>query len=349
MQAEQVDITMRTHFLPDSPGAALMILREGECFAEGYGLADLHTGARITTDTTFRIASLTKQFTAHAIRILESQAALSLHEPIARFFPSFPVSLGQATAWQLLHHTSGISDYESLLAGGRTAPLRDGEVEALVASKGSLYFKPGTKFRYSNTGYCLLARLLEKISGLSFARFMDRYIFGPLAMSHSQVPESGASFSGRAFGYHYDGSRWRWADQDVTSATQGDGGLYTSAEDYCKWLMARLPSPAEIKWPPAHLPAVGERVWYHDGWFLGEEADGTHCRFHSGESTGFRHIVYCNEKHGLAVILFSNGDGDQVARAFSFLANMWSLSPVTGSFGVSLYQWLHQVYQAGSG
>jgi len=351
MQVEQADILMQGLFPPDVPGAALTILWEEGCFSQGYGLADLGTGAHITPDTAFRIASLTKQFTARAIHILQSQEFLSLQEPIGPYFPAFPAALGQITPGQLLHHSSGVSDYEALLSSDRTESIDDREVETLIAAKGFLYFSPGTAFRYSNTGYCLLARLLEKASGLSFGQYIDQHIFTPLAMAHSRVFEPAVLIPNRAYGYHRAGPQWCWADQDVTSTTQGDGGIYISANDFRKWIIAGR-GLRIAKGPPSDQPSPGLQdvpVWYQDGWFVGEETDGSPCWFHSGESTGFRHIAYCNDMHERAVILFSNGDDDRVERAFSALAEMLSLSPTLGRYDSSLYRWLHQVYQAGSG
>jgi CubicO group peptidase (beta-lactamase class C family) len=351
MQIKQADILMQGLFPPDVPGAALAILLGKRYFSRGYGLADLDAGVPISSDTDFRIASLTKQFTARAIHLLQSQEGLSLQEPISQYFPAFPVALGQITPWQLLHHSSGIADYEALLPPGRTEPLGDRDVEALITAKGFLYFPPGTAFRYSNTGYCLLARLLEKASGRPFRRYIEQHIFTPLAMTHSRVFQPDMPIPNRAYGYHRSESQWHWADQDVTSTTQGDGGIYTSANDFSKWIIAGREWRIAAR-RPAHPPFPGvlhESVWYQDGWFASEEADGSPCWFHSGESTGFRHVAYCNDARELAIFLFSNGDDNRVDEAFSALTDIFSLSPAVGAGEFSLCRWLHQVYQAGSG
>ena len=205
-------------------------------YRKGYGLANVETKSLITPETNFRMASVSKQFTAMGILLLEKGGKLSLNDPLTKFFPNFNGKVGQKVQIRhLLTHSSGILDYEAVMNPNQREQLSDADVLTLIKDRDSLYFEPGIQFRYSNSAYCLLALVIEKVSGKPFASFIRQRIFQPLKMNQSVIYEAGKPIANRAMGYRKKDNRFVFSDQSVTSATKGDGGVYTSLIDYQKW------------------------------------------------------------------------------------------------------------------
>ncbi len=149
----------------------------------------------------------------------------------------------------LLTHTSGLIDYEDVIPESFAGQVRDADVLRLLETQDRTYFRPGNGYRYSNSGYALLALIVQRASGMSFANFLQERIFEPLAMFNTVAHEEGVSrVINRAFGYTEAAGRWNRTDQDQTSAVLGDGGIYSSIEDLAKWDAAlydgRLLQPA---------------------------------------------------------------------------------------------------------
>jgi CubicO group peptidase (beta-lactamase class C family) len=209
------------------PGAVVGIYREGRpVWCHAYGLADLEIQVPATTSTQFRLASISKQFTAAAVLLLAEEERLSLDDDASYWLSSLRQAAPNVTLRQLLTHTSGVIDFEELIAPGRRVQLRDAEVPALLEGRPGGYFAPGSSYRYSNTGYVLLALIVECASGMDFATFLRTRIFSPLGMLSSVAFEEGvSSVDYRAFGYRALQNTWLRNDQDLTSATLGDGAL----------------------------------------------------------------------------------------------------------------------------
>ncbi|MGH9562985.1 MAG: serine hydrolase domain-containing protein, partial [Terracidiphilus sp.] len=168
---------------------------------------------------------------------------------------------------------------------------------------------PGTSHRYSNSGYALLALIAGRAAGLDFASFLRERIFRPLGMQNTVAFEAGIStVAHRAFGYSAATSSWTRADQSLTSATLGDGGIYSSIEDLMKWDAAldddRLLRPASLRlaFQPGAM-SEDPAVQYGFGWRITGET-----RWHSGETTGFRNVIVRYPEQRLSVILLTNRD-----------------------------------------
>ncbi len=165
------------------PGAALLVVRDGEAIASrGFGLADLDRGIAVTPSTSFRLASVTKQFTAAAILLLAQDGRLALDDRARRWLPELPVETDRVTLCHLLNHTSGLIDYEDVMAPDTTVPLRDADVLRLLAAQHRTYFEPGSNWRYSNSGYTLLALIVEidaRPPGRGPAGRANRAVAGP--------------------------------------------------------------------------------------------------------------------------------------------------------------------------
>jgi CubicO group peptidase (beta-lactamase class C family) len=230
------------NYAGEVPGAALLVLKDGKpLLRKGYGLANLEQHTPVTPQTDFRLASVSKQFTAAAILLLAEDGKLSLDDPVRHWLPSLPAANGKVTLRQLLDHTGGLIDYEDLIPPGQTAQLNDQDVLRMLSATPNSYFAPGSSYRYSNSGYVLLGLVVEKASGQSLPLFLRTRIFQPLHMDHTLLyAHDGATpiksgVPNRAYGHSRLGGHWKRTDQDLTSATRGDGGIYSSIDDLAKW------------------------------------------------------------------------------------------------------------------
>jgi CubicO group peptidase (beta-lactamase class C family) len=294
----------------DVPGAALLMLRDGKpLLRKGYGLANLEQRAQTTPKTDFRLASVSKQFTATAILLLAEDGKLALDDTIRHWLPSLPATTSMVTLRQLLDHTGGLIDYEDLIPPDRTAQLNDQDVLRMLSATPRSYFAPGSAYRYSNTGYVLLGLVVEKASGKTLQDFLAQRIFKPLHMDHTLLyVHDGKTVPNRAYGYSATDGHWQRTDQSLTSATRGDGGIYSNIDDLAKWDAAlyddRLLSDASRKaaFSP-HVKVTGEP--YEAGYGYGWRITGD-TLWHSGESIGFRNVIVRWPKQHLTVILLSN-------------------------------------------
>lgn len=326
MQAD-VDELMRD-YTGAVPGAAVLVLHDGEAaLRRGYGLADLETGAPITAASNFRLASLTKQFTAAAILLLAEDGRLRLDDPVRKWLPTLPPAAEPVTLHHLLSHTSGLIDYEDVMPEAIDGQLRDADVLALLEPHDRLYFAPGTQYRYSNSAYALLALIVGKASGSDFAGFLRERIFLPLGMTHTVAFEDGIStVAGRAYGHRLAEGAWTRSDQSSTSAVLGDGGIYSSIDDLAKWDAAlygdRLLSDASraLAFAPQTATPTGEEDVdaYGYGWRLHGDM-----LWHSGETIGFRNVILRFPRERLTVIVLSNRNHPEPYATARAIANLW--------------------------
>ncbi len=306
------------------PGAALLVIKDGKPLLDrGYGMADLEHHVAATSATDYRLASVTKQFTAAAILLLAQDGKLRLDDSIRHWLPSLPAFTDEVTLRELLCHTGGLLDYEDLIPPGATKQLDDGDVLHMIAATTHGYFPSGSAYRYSNTGYVLLGLVVEKASGMPLQDFLARRIFQPLHMDHTLLyVHDDKTVPNRAYGYSETNGRWQRTDQDLTSATRGDGGIYSNLDDLAKWDAAlyddRLLSDASRKLAfSPHAKVVGEpyQADYGYGWRITGDT-----LWHSGESIGFRNVIVRWPKQHLTVILLSNRNDPEPYRTVLAIA-----------------------------
>ena len=293
-------------------------------FKRGYGSRDLRSGAPIDARSNFRLASCTKQFTALAVLLLVHDGKLRLDEKLTDVFPEFPAYGRAITLRNLLNHTSGLVAYEDLVdktykSWQEIPQISDAGVLELMEKQTGTKFPPGTAWEYSNSGYCVLAKVVEKASGLGFADFLRRRIFVPLKMYETLAYEYGKNqVKARAYGYTQDAGTWLETDQSPTSATLGDGGIYSSLDDLGKWdeALRRHTLLSEAAMRPALTPVAlpqdfhsssegGGPVKYGFGWFL-DPYRGHARMWHSGESIGFRTVIERFPSDGLTIFVLAN-------------------------------------------
>ena len=320
----------------DTPGFAVLIKKDGKIlFEQGYGVRDLRTKTKIDEQTNFRLASFTKQFTAMAAMLLVHDGKLRYDESLTELFPEFPAYGKTITVRNLLNHTSGLPDYEDLMdqvektKGPIWSPenqIHDAEVLQLLERESQGKFAPGTKWEYSNSGYVVLGLIVAKLSGKSFAEVLHDRIVAPSKMDHTLVFEKGKSeVANRAYGHSGKKDGFVETDQSSTSATQGDGGIYSNLEDLSKWddalrnhtLLSEkefLPAITPAQLPPGAESKLAEDVpeslrghatAYGFGWFLNLQ-DPHPLMWHYGDTMGFKTAIFRYLPDNVTVILLCN-------------------------------------------
>ncbi len=308
-QRKAVVDTLMNRYAGDVPGASLLVIQDGKAvIRRGYGYANLEKHIKATPETNYRLASVSKQFTAASILLLAQDGKLKLTDPVRKWLPELPPSDSKITIENLLTHSSGLIDYESLIPSDRTTQINDDDVLRMIAAQHRLYFTPGSAHRYSNGGYVLLGLIVQRASGMDLADFMKKRIFQPLGMDHTLMYEHhrGPQVAHRAYGYSDIDGKWTQTDQDVTSATRGDGGIYSNIDDMARWDAAlysdRLldADSRRLMFGP-HDPADDPDTDYGFGWRLSGDT-----AWHSGESIGFRNVIIRWPKQHVTVVILSN-------------------------------------------
>jgi len=221
-----------------SPGCALAVVKDGKIiYKQGYGLANLELNIRVTPQSVFYIGSVSKQFVTMCITLLAKQKKLSLDDDIRKFVPELPDYGHPITVRHLIHHTSGLRDYLSLLgiAGIDYGTYHQDDVVELIARQRELNFAPGEEYLYSNSGYFLLALIVERASGKGLREFAEENIFKPLGMKNSHFHDDYRMLiKNRASGY-FPAENGRYRNFISTFDCVGSGGLFTSVEDLFLW------------------------------------------------------------------------------------------------------------------
>jgi CubicO group peptidase (beta-lactamase class C family) len=223
----------------DAPGCAISVTRDGQAvFERGYGMADLEQGVAIRPDTVFNIASLSKQFTTTSISLLEQDGKLSWDDDVRRYIPELPDYGTPITLRHLANHTSGLRDWLGLLelAGWNWVDeATESQVLSAIVRQKQLNFPTGSRYLYSNSGYILLAIIVDRVSGQSLGDFSRARIFEPLGMLHTRFYDDRTMIMpNRAIGHllREDGSLGIWRP---TYEIVGDGAVLTSVQDMQRW------------------------------------------------------------------------------------------------------------------
>ena len=329
--ANKIDAVFSRVTSSDAPGLAVLVRKNGSTvFARGYGVRELRTKAKIDAHTNFRLASFTKQFTAMAIMLLVHDGKLRYDETLPEIFPDFPAYGKTISIHNMLNHTSGLPDYEDVMDAAEKSKgtiwtpekqIQDAEVLELLKKETNGKFAPGTSWSYSNSGYVVLGLIVAKVSGHTYGEFLQARIFAPLKMNHTIAFQKEKNEAvNRAFGHSKEGDAFKETDQSATSATLGDGGIYSNLEDLTKWddALRNHALLSEKEFQPALTPVKladgskphwpkephddnlhpGKPVVYGFGWFL-DPYQGRQRMWHTGTTMGFRTVIE----------LFTDGDG----------------------------------------
>jgi D-alanyl-D-alanine carboxypeptidase len=315
---QRIDSLLQATYKAGEPGASIAVEVNGKTiFQKGYGLANSQTKEKNNVNTNFNIGSITKQFTALSILQLAEKKKLSLSDKLVKYFPGFNKKTGNAiTIQQLLTHSSGIVDHYAFVDTNIVKHAVDKDVLEAVKNCDSTYFIPGSQYRYSNTAYCLLGMIIEKVSGVSYANYIKQHIFQPLLMNKSEVLQIGQPIERRAWGYDTIGAGFTKldADESIFFSTRADGGIYTSVSQYLQWYQGlQKASLLDKTWiekaRSAQFPVNKEkRLSYGYGWFVNEQEQDK-VVYHTGSNGGFRAIVFSIPSKNYLIVLFSNRTG----------------------------------------
>jgi len=305
------------------PGVAVGVVRNGEVvMAKGYGFANLELGAKVTPETVFKIASVSKQFIAAAVMLLVQDGKLGLDDPLAGFFEDAPNGWRRITLRHLLSHTSG---FERELPGwDYLKTYSEAEIEAM-ARQGKIEFAPRERYQYSNTAYFLLGLVVSKVSGKPWADFMRKRVFEPLGMNATRATTWRDLVPNRASGYDWSGSGW--TNDRALLSVRTSGAFLSSVTDLARWEAAlvtnRVLTAASLRQMGAATRLAGGGSHpYGLGWNL-EEYRGRRAMGHGGALLGFRSHYLRLLDDGLTVIVLANSSSANAGLLAQRLAAVW--------------------------
>ncbi|MDW3194280.1 MAG: serine hydrolase domain-containing protein [Cytophagales bacterium] len=327
-----------------TPGATIGIIKDGNLiYSKGYGMANLEHDIPNDEHTIFNIASNSKQFTAACLSILELRGEIEFTQNVKTFFPEFPSYFEKITIDHLLHHTSGLRDFTQIhyLSGLRPDDYYDDQdIQKWINSQQELNFQPGEKYLYSNSGYWLLGQIIEKVSGLSLAKFAEQEIFEPLNMSGTLFYDNNTLVvKNRASGYFANRSgayRHIYSNLEHT----GNGGVFSSLADLKKW-DDEYYNREVLKddfWELMGKPGMlnnRDTIPYSGGLILGTHK-GLSTMDHGGRAPGYLSNIVRFPGEKLTIIILANSSNLNASRicydvADIFLANVLNKEPAPPS------------------
>lgn len=300
-------------------GTVIVARGKNIIFEKGYGFANLEWELPNTPYTKYRLASVSKQFTAAAVLLLEERGKLRIDEPVRKYVSDAPASWSKITIAHLLAHCSGIPTYDKFPDYVAFKKIRSSSKDLLkrITSR-PLEFQPGKKYSYSNSGYLALGILIERVSGQSYAQFIQESIFKPLGMNDSGYGSVSAIIKHRASGYINGANGLENADLNDWSNSFSAGGLYSTAGDLFRWEQGlfggKLLSDVSLK--KMTLP-------YKQGYALGlevREENGHRVIGHTGTVDGFDNVLAYYPDSKLCVVVLGNKNGPEAAEIASKLA-----------------------------
>ena len=314
-QQTAVDAVFAELVSQGEPGAAVGVYRNGQLvLSRAYGMADLDLAVPNTVDTVFNLASVSKQFTAFAIALLEEDGKLRPQDDIRRYLPGMPELETPVTVADLVHHTSGLRDYMALsaLSGhDNDSLIRQQHIVQMLERQRGVDFVAGTAYSYSNTGYVLMAEVVEAAAGMPFEEFMARRVFEPLGMTHTRVRHDLADLQpGYATGYEPNDAGQGWRRAVYNRIALGPGNVLSTVGDMAKWagnfakpvvgdaaFIERLSAPSQLR--------DGSPVNYGYG-LIRETVAGHAAVTHSGGISGFNTNFAYFPEQDVAVIVLAN-------------------------------------------
>ena len=291
-------------------GAILVSENDKVIYKNAFGQKSILNNTPLDINTVFNTGSVAKQITGMSIMILRQQGLLRFDDEIRILLPALPEFMNDVTLRHLLTHTSGLPDHYA--AGASPAGLTNRDVVQFIDSRDSLEFEPGSKFKYSNSGYVLLALAVEKITGISFPEFVHQNIFEPLEMRHSAIEiDATDGFINLAIGHNTVGDL-----NNTTSLCYGPGNLYSNLEDLHRWNQALYSGKLVNEFIFAegiepYILSNGESTGYGFGWKTGDRK-GDRIIQHAGSISGFKAYLYNNLDKKMSLIMLSN-HGDNPA------------------------------------
>lgn len=313
----EFDKIFQEYYKPDGPGAAVLVSKKGKIiYQKAIGKADLELDVPLRPDHVFRIGSVTKQFTAAAILRLAEEGKLALQDELTKFLPDYPTLGKRITVEQLLNHTSGIKSYTDMAEWDALTRRKDFTPTELVDyfKNQPMDFEPGADYQYNNSGYILLGCIIEKVSGKTYAQYIDEQFFKPLGMKNSYYGDVQPIIKNRADGYSEGSPAGTYVHAEYLSMTQpyAAGSLLSTVEDLFIWTKAvhtgKVLKPESLKMAfTPHVLPNGEDTRYGYGWQIGNLL-GTVTIEHGGGINGFLSTLLYVPGEDVCVAMLSNCD-----------------------------------------
>jgi CubicO group peptidase (beta-lactamase class C family) len=323
--AARLDSILSAYTNKNMFNGSVLVAKKGKVLLKkGYGSANFSYNIPNKPDTKFKLASVTKQFTAMGIMILEEQGKLSVNDSLSKFIPDYPGG-NKITLHHLLNHSSGIPNltasprFDSIKVFPHTLEQVIGHFKTMP-----LEFEPGQKFNYSNSGYILLTSIIEKISGMSYAEFISKNIFEKLEMKNSGYCNTNAVIKNMAEGYNQTGDDYAKAPYVNMSIPLGAGGLYSTVEDLYLWDRA-LYTEKLVKKNTIEKILTPSKDGMGYGWFI-NTFQGNKWIFHNGGIEGFSTAINRFPENDICIIMLKNVDNqtyfsaNKIARQMLFNA-----------------------------
>jgi CubicO group peptidase (beta-lactamase class C family) len=322
---------MFERFKPANPGCQVAISRNGQViFSKAWGMADLEHAVPLTTESIIEAGSVSKQFTAAAILLLEQQGKLSLNDDVRKHLPEMPDYGTPVTLRHMMQHTSGLKDWGSVasIAGWprSTKTYNNNDALYITSRQKTLNNVPGAEYIYSNSNYNLFAVIVERVSGLSLAEFTRKNIFEPAGMKHTEWRDNYKKLvPGRAFAYSRNGSTYY--TEMPNEYVYGNGGLLTTAEDLLSWnnyyLNGKLGSPSLLSRQLESAPFNNGNANHYGAGLQIDSARGRKLITHSGATAGYRANLDFFPDLGLSIAILCNStDVDQGPNPANELRNL---------------------------
>lgn len=312
-QSDKVDKLLAKYCKPYEPGITVSIIKDGSIvYKKGLGIANLEYGIPITPSTVFHVASVSKQFTVFSILLLEQEGKLSIDDDIRKYLPEIADYGYKITLRNLANHTSGIRDNTdlALLMGISEFDLFSNEQALkLITNQKGLNFIPGEEFEYCNSGFILLAEIIKRVSGQSFAKFTEERIFKPLKMKNSVVLDNPEMIiKNKAYSYFKQDTTYYKSLLNFSFV--GSTSLNTTVEDLSLWA---LNFEKKIIGNDAIFIKMKEKSRLNNGeiisYALGQETKaykGLNVIFHGGGDAGYRSYLLRIPEHKFSVVILSN-------------------------------------------
>ena len=302
----------------------VLVAKDGKpVFREGFALANRELNVPNTPETVFRLGSITKQFTSASIMLLAEAGKLNIEDPISKYYANAPASWAKVTIRHLLSHRSGIADYTNLPHFFDRLAAEDRTPEQIIALTRDkpLDFEPGAKFAYDNSGYVILGYVIEKVSGQTYADYVDSHIFKPLGMRDSGYDVSSTILPRRAAGYGFADGKWTNATYLAMSLPYAAGSLYSTVDDLLIWEQAFFGDKVVSAASRAAMTTdQGEK--YGFGLVI-DDVSGHKNIWHNGGINGFATHMVNFQDDGLIVIALANLESARSTRLATEISRIW--------------------------
>ncbi|WP_130735313.1 serine hydrolase [Flavobacterium sp. J27] len=309
----EIDSIIKHTFKEEEPGGVFLVAKDGKInYRKAFGIANLELDVMMQPEFIFEIGSMTKQFTAVGIALLEEQGKLHFEDEIVKYIPDYPTHGHKITIHHLLTHTSGIKDFTKIKAINDIAEKELSPVELIQFFKDEpMDFKSGEKYKYCNSGYVMLGYIIEVVSGQSYAEFIQENIFKPLDMSSSSYASHNKITKKRVSGYHFKGA---FVNNKYISFSlpYASGSILSTVDDLLKWQMALetntlVKQKTKDKIFKNYMLNNGEKIGYGYGWHITKIEEAISYE-HGGSIFGFKSMAVYLPKEKIYVVGLSNCD-----------------------------------------